>query len=144
MNTKPYRPYQGSGHWGGAVLLMGVLLLAAALLMFLLAPFSVQKFAAFPAAGGLFLILYGLTARCSISTGRLLRQILLLLLALAVLAFTILEMAVMAGARSVIAQGEGAPEVMVIFGCQVKPWDPQSSFRTGWIPPLPTWRTTRI
>ena len=129
MNTKPYRPYQGSGHWGGAVLLMGVLLLAAALLMFLLAPFSLQKFAAFPAAAGLFVVLYGLTARCSLPTGRLLRRVLLLLLALAVIGFSALEAVVMAGARSEIAQGEGAPEVMVIFGCQVKPEGPSELLR---------------
>ena len=129
MNTKPYRPYQGSGHWGGAVLLMGVLLLAAALLMCLLAPFSLQTFAAFPAAAGLFVVLYGLTARCSLPTGRLLRRVLLLLLALAVIGFSALEAVVMAGARSEIAQGEGAPEVMVIFGCQVKPEGPSELLR---------------
>lgn len=124
MNTKPYRPYQGGGLWGRTVTALGILLLVCALGMFLLAPFSLQKFAAFPAAGGVYLVLYGLTARCEISTGRMLRRILLALLALAVVAFAALEAVVLTGARTEIAQGEEEPEVMVIFGCQVKPWGP--------------------
>ena len=124
MNTKPYRPYQGGGLWGRTVTFLGFLLLVFALVMFLLAPFSLQKFAAFPAAGGVYLILYGLTARCPITTGRVLRRILLALLALAVVAFAALEAVVLTGARTEIAQGEEEPEVMVIFGCQVKPWGP--------------------
>ena len=129
MNTKPYRPYQGSGRWGGVLMGLGVLLLAFALGMFLLSPFSLQKFAAFPAAGGVYLILYGLTARCPITTGRVLRRILLALLALAVVAFAALEAVVLTGARTEIAQGEEEPEVMVIFGCQVKPWGPSELLR---------------
>ena len=124
MNTRPYRPYQGAGRWGGILVGLGVLLLLAALGMFLLAPFSLQKFAAFPAAGGVFLVLYGLTARCPAATGRVLRRVLLALLALALLGFAALEAVVLTGARTEIAQGEGEPEVMVIFGCQVKPWGP--------------------
>lgn len=124
MNTRPYRPYQGAGRWGGVLVGLGVLLLLAALGMFLLAPFSLQKFAAFPAAGGVFLVLYGLTARCPAATGRVLRRVLLALLALALLGFAALEAVVLLGDRTEIAQGEGEPEVMVIFGCQVKPWGP--------------------
>ena len=75
MKTRPYRPYQGTGRWGSPLLLLGGAVLAASLLFFLLAPFSLQKFAAFPAALGGFLVLYGLTARCSLPTGRLLRRI---------------------------------------------------------------------
>ena len=124
MNTKSYRPYQGGGRWGGALISLGAFLLVFALVMFLFAPFSLQKFAAFPAAGGAYLALYGLTARCPVTTGRVLRRILLALLALALIAFAALEAVVFTGARTEIAQGEGAPEVMVIFGCQVKPWGP--------------------
>ena len=129
MNTKPYRPYQGSGRWGGVLMGLGVLLLAFALGMFLLAPFSLQKFAAFPAAGGVYLVLYGLTARCPVTTGGVLRRILLALLALAIIAFAALEAVVLTGARTEIAQGEEEPEVMVIFGCQVKPWGPSELLR---------------
>ena len=109
MNTKPY-PYQGGGLWGRTMTFLGFLLLVFALVMFLLAPFSLQKFAAFPAAGGVYLILYGLTARCPITTGRVLRRILLALLALAVVAFAALEAVVLTGARTEIAQGEEEPE----------------------------------
>ena len=100
MNTKPYRPYQGSGRWGGVLMGLGVLLLAFALGMFLLAPFSLQKFAAFPAAGGVYLVLYGLTARCPVTMGGVLRRILLALLALAIIAFAALEAVVLTGART--------------------------------------------
>lgn len=124
MNRRAYRPYQGNGRWGGILLGLGVLLLAFGLGMFLLAPFSLRKFAAFPAAGGGYLVLYGLTARCPVTTGRVLRRILLALLALALIAFAALEGVVLTGARTEIAQGEEEPEVMVIFGCQVKPWGP--------------------
>ena len=124
MNTRPYRPYQGGGRWGQGVFLAGVVILCASLLAFCLLPFSLQKFTAFPGAAGIFLILFGLTARCSVSTGRLLRRLLLSLLALALAAFAALEAAVLLGGRTEIAQGEGTPEVMVIFGCQVKPWGP--------------------
>ena len=55
MKTRPYRPYQGTGRWGSPLLLLGGAVLAASLLFFLLAPFSLQKFAAFPAALGGFL-----------------------------------------------------------------------------------------
>lgn len=129
MNTRPYRPYQGSGRWGGVLLQLGAVLMLLALLVFLFAPFSLQKFAAFPAAAGVFLCLYGLTARCSLHTGRLLRRILLALLALALAVFALLEGIVLAGSRTDIAQGEGAPEIMVIFGCQVKENGPSALLR---------------
>ena len=129
MNTRPYRPYQGSGRWGRTLVLLGALLLVLSLLAFFLLPFSVQKFAAFPGAAGLFLLLYGLTARCAPSTGRLLRRILLALLAFCLLLFAVLEGIVLAGSRTDIAQGEGAPEVMVIFGCQVKEDGPSELLR---------------
>ncbi len=53
----------------------------------------------------------------------LLKALLCLLLAGAV-AFGALEAVVFRGARTRIAEGPGAPEIMVIFGCQVKPWGP--------------------
>ena len=129
MKTRPYRPYQGTGRWGSPLLLLGGAVLAASLLFFLLAPFSLQKFAAFPAALGGFLVLYGLTARCSLPTGRLLRRILLGLLALALAAFAALEAVVLLGARTQVATGEAAPEIMVIFGCQVRADGPSELLR---------------
>ena len=53
----------------------------------------------------------------------LLTALLCVLLA-AVIAFGVLEGIVLSGGRTQIAQGGGAPEVMIIFGCQVKPWGP--------------------
>ena len=53
----------------------------------------------------------------------LLAALLCVLLA-AVIAFGVLEGVVLSGGRTQIAQGGGAPEVMIIFGCQVKPWGP--------------------
>ena len=52
MRGKPYRPYQGR-RWGEMLLWVGVLVLAASAVTFLAAPFSIRKFAAFPALGGL-------------------------------------------------------------------------------------------
>ena len=97
MNTKIYRHYQGTGRWGSPVMMLGGMVLVISLLLFLLAPLAVRSFTAFPAALGVFLLLYGLTARCSIPTGRLLRHILLGLLALALLVFAILEIVVLTG-----------------------------------------------
>lgn len=39
-----------------------------------------------------------------------------------VLCFGVLEGLVLAGGRTHVAEGEDAPEVMVIFGCKVEPW----------------------
>ena len=36
MNTRPYRPYQGSGRWGRTLVLLGALLLVLSLLAFFL------------------------------------------------------------------------------------------------------------
>ena len=81
MRGKPYRPYQGR-RWGEMLLWVGVLVLAASAVTFLAAPFSIRKFAAFPALGGLFLILFALTARCPAGRGRTLRRALALLFCL--------------------------------------------------------------
>ena len=129
MNTKIYRHYQGTGRWGSPVMMLGGMVLVISLLLFLLAPLAVRSFTAFPAALGVFLLLYGLTARCSIPTGRLLRHILLGLLALALLVFAILEIVVLTGSRSQVAAGAEAPEVMVIFGCQVRADGPSELLR---------------
>ena len=129
MNTRPYRPYQGTGRWGAPLTLAGGALLALSLLYFFFGPFGSRSLALFPAGAGAFLALYGLTARCAVPTGRLLRRILLGLLALALLAFAALEAVVVLGGRTELAQGEGEPEVMVIFGCQVKEDGPSELLR---------------
>lgn len=51
------------------------------------------------------------------------------LLLAGVLAFTALEVVIYSGGRTRIAEGEGAPEIMVLFGCQVKPWGPSTLLR---------------
>lgn len=52
-----------------------------------------------------------------------LRRFLVVLLLLAVLCFAALEGAVLRGGRTEI---RGEPGIMVIFGCQVKPWGPST------------------
>lgn len=51
-------------------------------------------------------------------------KILLAVVLLAVLAFAVLEGIVLSGGRTRVAAGDGAPEVMVIFGCKVDPDGP--------------------
>ena len=51
-------------------------------------------------------------------------KILLAVVLLAVLAFAVLEGIVLSGGRTQVAAGDGAPEVMVIFGCKVDPDGP--------------------
>ena len=125
MRGKPYRPYQGR-RWGEMLLWVGVLVLAASAVTFLAAPFSIRKFAAFPALGGLFLILFALTARCPAGRGRTLRRALTILLCLGVAGFGVLEGVILAGARTEI---KGEPRMMVILGCQVQSWGPSVLLR---------------
>lgn len=42
------------------------------------------------------------------------------------MAFAALEVVIYSGGRTRIAEGEGAPEIMILFGCQVKPWGPST------------------
>ena len=56
-------------------------------------------------------------------------KILLALVLLAVLAFAVLEGIVLSGGRTRVAAGDGAPEVMVIFGCKVDPDGPSILLR---------------
>lgn len=51
-------------------------------------------------------------------------KILLAVVLLAVLTFAVLEGIVLSGGRTQVAEGDGAPEVMVIFGCKVDPDGP--------------------
>lgn len=114
-----YRPYQGR-RAGPILFWLGAAVLAASALAYLLAPFSVRKFAAFPALGGAFLVLYGLTYRAP-QAGRALRGVLLVLLALGVAGFAALEGVIIAGARDDIRD---EPDVVVVLGAQVHPWGP--------------------
>ncbi len=56
-------------------------------------------------------------------------KLLLAAAALGVLAFAILEAIVLLGGRTSLAEGAGAPEVMVIFGCKVEPDGPSILLR---------------
>ena len=56
-------------------------------------------------------------------------KILLALVLLAVVAFAVLEGIVLSGGRTRVAAGDGAPEVMVIFGCKVDPDGPSILLR---------------
>ena len=109
--SRTYRPYQGR-RAGPILFWLGAAVLAASALAYLLAPFSVRKFAAFPALGGAFLVLYGLTYRAP-QAGRALRSVLLALPAL--------EGIIIAGARDDIRD---EPDVVVVLGAQVHPWGP--------------------
>ena len=54
------------------------------------------------------------------------QRIVLLVIVAAVACFAVLEGIVLSGARTRIADGAGAPEVMVIFGCKVETWGPST------------------
>ena len=54
------------------------------------------------------------------------QRIVLLVIVAAVACFAVLEGMVLSGARTRIADGAGAPEVMVIFGCKVEAWGPST------------------
>lgn len=54
------------------------------------------------------------------------QRIVLLVIVAAVACFAVLEGMVLSGARTRIADGAGAPEVMVIFGCKVETWGPST------------------
>ena len=56
-------------------------------------------------------------------------KILLALVLLAVVAFAVLEGIILSGGRTQVAAGDGAPEVMVIFGCKVDPDGPSILLR---------------
>lgn len=116
---EPTRPYQGKRR-GTRLSILGGLVLLLSALAYLLAPFSVRKFAAFPALGGVFLALFGLTYRAP-RAGRALRGVLAGLLALCVVGFGALEAVIIAGARTEIA---GDPQIMLVLGAQVHPWGP--------------------
>lgn len=120
MNNRTYRSSQGK-RGGNLLLLLGTLVLVASVLMYFAAPFSVRKFAAFPAIGGVFLLLFGLTAYCSQGTGKIMRRVLAGLVVLGLAGFGALEGIVIAGARDDI---QGKPEVVVVLGAQVHPWGP--------------------
>lgn len=120
MNARPYSPYQGK-RGGRLLFLLGGVVLAASLAAYLFAPFSVRKFAAFPAIGGVFLLLFGAAGRCGERTGRIMRRVLWVLVALGVTGFAVLEGVIIAGARDDI---QGEPDVVVVLGAQVHPWGP--------------------
>ena len=54
------------------------------------------------------------------------QRIVLLVIVAAVACFAVLEGIVLSGARTRIADGADAPEVMVIFGCKVETWGPST------------------
>lgn len=118
--SKAYRPYQGK-RWGDFLTLAGIAVLLCSLIAYLIAPFSVRKFAAFPAIGGLFLLLFGLTARLEGGWGRLARRVLAALVALCVVGFGTLELYIIIGARDDLRD---QPDVVVVLGAQVHPWGP--------------------
>lgn len=120
MSGRRYRPYQGRRS-GTGLMLAGGAVLFCSLAAYLLSPFSVRKFAAFPAILGVFLVLFGLTGRCAPETGRLLRRGLAAVAALGVAGFGVLEGVILAGARDEL---RGEPDVVVVLGAQVHEWGP--------------------
>lgn len=116
----PRRHYSGKQEWRPLLLLgAGVLLLS--LLAYLFLPFSLKKYAAFPAILGVFLALLGGAELLPEETGKWVRRVLWVLAALAVAGFLALECVILAGARTTV---NGEPELMVILGCQVKDTGP--------------------
>lgn len=115
-----YRSYQGRRS-GSILLAVGLAVVLLSAVAYLCSPFSIRKFAAFPALGGIFLVLFGASTRFTARTGKRMRLALWLLLVLGVLSFGLLEGIIVAGARDDI---DAEPDVMVVLGAQVKPWGP--------------------
>lgn len=120
MSGKRYHAYQGK-RGGNSLIWLGLFVLAASGLVYLLAPFSVRKFAAFPALGGLFLLCFGAAGKLPERGVKGTRVVLLALLALAVVGFGVLEGVIIAGARDDI---HDEPDVVVVLGAQVHEWGP--------------------
>ncbi len=57
------------------------------------------------------------------------QRVVLVLIAAALVCFGVLEGVVLSGAKTQVASGAGAPEVMAIFGCKVEPWGPSELLR---------------
>lgn len=119
MRERARHPYRGAR--GGRSLLAGLLLLAGALLFFVLGPFSLRWMAGLLVLPGLFFLLWALCSRCSPGLRKRLRMGLLLALGLFLLAFAGLEGTILAGSRTEL---KGEPDVVVILGAQVKSWGP--------------------
>ena len=120
MDHRPYRKYHGKRGQRLLLLLAAVILVGSAV-AYLVSPFSVRKFAAFPAALGLFLLLLGLCGSLPPRAGTLVRRVLWVLAALAVALFGVLEVAIVTGDRTELL---GEPDVVVVLGAQVHPWGP--------------------
>lgn len=120
MSRRAYRSYQG-GRQRGAALPMGLIVLAGSLLFWSLGPLSIRWLAVFFALLGLFLVLWGLSTRCSSGFRRRFRWVLMAALGLGAVLFMGLEGIVLAGDRTEI---DNPPDVVVILGAQVKSWGP--------------------
>ena len=57
------------------------------------------------------------------------QRVVLVLIAAALACFGVLEGVVLSGAKTQVASGADAPEVMVIFGCKAEPWGPSELLR---------------
>lgn len=121
MDHRPFRPYHGKKP-GTLFFVFGALILIASAVMYVAAPFNLQKFAAFPAIFGAFFILFGVAAQLGGACGKIMMWILAALLALLVLLFFALEVFIFAGDKDELPAGE--PDAVVVLGAQVHPWGP--------------------
>lgn len=108
---------------GNKELWTGILILLASVLAFWIAPFSVEKFAAFPALFGVFVILLWAADRCEAVVARTLRRLLWSGFTASVIIFFAMGTMLVFGARSQI---KSQPQVMIVLGAQVKTTGPSS------------------
>lgn len=108
---------------GKKELWLGITILLMSLVAFWVAPFSVEKFAAFPALFGVFVILLWAADRCEAVTARTLRRLLWSGFVLAVTVFVAMGTMLVFGAKSKIMSD---PQVMIVLGAQVKTTGPSN------------------
>lgn len=120
MIRRTYRGYQGKKS-GGVLFLLAAIVLAGSAIMYVTAPLNIQKFAAFPAILGVFLLLFGVAARISGTAGKILSWGLAALSALLIIGFGVLELAIITGDRT---EQKGEPDAVVVLGAQVYSWGP--------------------
>lgn len=100
-----------------ALLWAGILVVLFSILMYGMAPFHLQKFAAFPGLLGLFLLALWASKCCNLRLSRVLQRILWVGFIAAVGLFLMLQSVIFAHAQDDI---RGEPQVMIVLGAQVK------------------------
>lgn len=120
MDHRPYRVYSGK-RGQNLLLLLGAVIVLGSAVAYLVSPFSIRKFAAFPALLGVFLLLLGLAGKLPPRVGTAARRILWALAVVAVGLFAALEVVIVMGDRTDV---RAQPDAVVVLGSQVHAWGP--------------------